>query len=405
MECSLSKAVYLAPLRELLVTEPPDFTVWLHGRSGLFKSEVAALAQAHWGDFSRMTLPASFVATGNALERLTFATKDAILVCDDYFPARNRREADAMDQTAARLLRGVGNGSGRSRMRRDTTMRPDLPPRGVTLATGERLPDGYSTNARLFLLSLTPTAQDDIASRLAKAQVQGTVPPRHECLYPVDCSTLGHAPRHPAKRFRELRRLAYAPGNHFRQPSQIAYLQLAWEVFTTFALEVGALDPDSRTALPAGRLEDAHNDRTAAEPGPAWDEVQNAASWPCSLMASPVSTPTSKISTAIAPLMGMPGGGCVSHATIGMVMHITNYNATPGHAAGPCRRGLAVSLPRASLPVCSQSSTGCKQRVSGRVDHDPQTSSRWGNDRDGNRIWTGTADGQTAGRQWHAKGH
>ena len=149
-------AVYLAPLRELLVTEPPDFTVWLHGRSGLFKSEVAALAQAHWGDFSRMTLPASFVATGNALERLTFATKDAILVCDDYFPARNRREADAMDQTAARLLRGVGNGSGRSRMRQDTTMRPDLPPRGVTLATGERLPDGYSTNARLFLLSLTP---------------------------------------------------------------------------------------------------------------------------------------------------------------------------------------------------------------------------------------------------------
>ena len=193
-------AVYLAPLRELLVTEPPDFTVWLHGRSGLFKSEVAALAQAHWGDFSRMTLPASFVATGNALERLTFATKDALLVCDDYFPARNKREADAMDQTAARLLRGVGNGSGRSRMRQDTTMRPDLPPRGVTLATGERLPDGHSTNARLFLLSLTPTAQDDIASRLATGPgVQGTVPPRHECLYPVDCSTLGHAPGHSAK--------------------------------------------------------------------------------------------------------------------------------------------------------------------------------------------------------------
>ena len=44
-----------------------------------------------------------------------------------------------------------------------------------------------------------------------------------------------------------------------------------------------------------------------------------------------------EISTAIAPLMGMPGGGCVSHATIGMVMHITNYSTTPqgtllGHA-------------------------------------------------------------------------
>jgi hypothetical protein len=131
--------VYLAPLRELLATEPPDFTLWVYGRSGLFKSEVAALAQAHWGDFSRMTLPASFVATGNALERLTFATKDALLVCDDYFPARNKREADAMDQAAARLLRGVGNGSGRNRMRHDTTMRPDLPPRASPTAT-RRMP-------------------------------------------------------------------------------------------------------------------------------------------------------------------------------------------------------------------------------------------------------------------------
>ena len=135
-------AVYLAPLRELLAAEAPDFTLWVYGRSGLFKSELAALAQAHWGDFSRMTLPASFVATGNALERLTFATKDALLVCDDYFPARNRREADAMDQAAARLLRGVGNGSGRSRMRHDTTMRPDLPPVGSPSPQGNGCPRG-----------------------------------------------------------------------------------------------------------------------------------------------------------------------------------------------------------------------------------------------------------------------
>src|SRR5262249_46524061 len=144
-------STYLAPLRALLMPEPPDFTVWIQGRSGLFKSELAALIQAHWGDFSRTSLPARFVATGNALERLLFATKDALLVCDDYFPAGNRREAEAMDQTAARLLRGVGNGSGRPRMQRDTTMQPDLPPRGLSLATGERLPEGHSTNARLFL--------------------------------------------------------------------------------------------------------------------------------------------------------------------------------------------------------------------------------------------------------------
>ena len=104
-----------------------------------------------------MTLPASFVATANALERLTFATKDALLVCDDYFPARNKREADSMGQTADRLLRGVGNGSGRPRMRHDTTLRPGpAPARRDAGHGGNASPRGHSTNARLFLLPPRP---------------------------------------------------------------------------------------------------------------------------------------------------------------------------------------------------------------------------------------------------------
>ena len=242
--------VYLAPLRELLAAEAPDFTLWVYGRSGLFKSEIAALAQSHWGAFTRMTLPASFVATANALERLTFATKDALLVCDDYFPARNKREADSMGQTADRLLRGVGNGSGRPRMRHDTTLRPDLPPRGVTLATGERLPEGHSTNARLFLLPLAPTTHDTIVAALTAAQQQ-------TAQYALAMSAyIQWIAQHwemlqatLLPRFRALRQRAYAAESHTRQAAQVAHLALAWDVFTRFAVDAAAMDAATRDTL------------------------------------------------------------------------------------------------------------------------------------------------------------
>ncbi len=78
---------YLPPLRPLLGVHVPDFLLWLLGGSGTFKSELVALAMAHYGDFSRLSLPASFEATANALERLQFDAKDALLAVDDYYPA------------------------------------------------------------------------------------------------------------------------------------------------------------------------------------------------------------------------------------------------------------------------------------------------------------------------------
>ncbi|MDP9363543.1 MAG: DUF3854 domain-containing protein, partial [Chloroflexota bacterium] len=73
----LLAATYLAPLREALGDEVPDFVPWVHGPSGVFKTELIALAQGHFGAFARQNLPASFAATANAVERLAFAAKDA----------------------------------------------------------------------------------------------------------------------------------------------------------------------------------------------------------------------------------------------------------------------------------------------------------------------------------------
>jgi hypothetical protein len=244
---------YLAPLRTLLGGEPPDFTTWVVGPSGHFKSEYAALALAHYGDFTRLTLPATFVATGNALERLCHALQDALLVVDDFFPAGDRRQHEAMNQTVSRLLRGIGNQAGRQRMRHDTSMRSDLPPRCLVLATGERLPQGHSTNARVFLVTIAAMAEaarQTWAQKLSDAQRQ-----RHH----LPLAMAGYLQwlaqhwqrwtREIPARFHTLRDAAYQAESHTREPSQVAYLQLAWDLFTAYAVDAGAIDQAERESI------------------------------------------------------------------------------------------------------------------------------------------------------------
>ncbi len=56
-----------------------DFSLFLAGPSGAFKSETAALAQQHFGaDMDSRHLPASWTSTENALEGLAFMAKDAL---------------------------------------------------------------------------------------------------------------------------------------------------------------------------------------------------------------------------------------------------------------------------------------------------------------------------------------
>jgi len=76
----LLTAAYAAPLAEIVI---PDFTIWLWGGTGSFKSTLAALILSHYGDFSETNLPLSFESTSNALERNLFLAKDVLTVVDD----------------------------------------------------------------------------------------------------------------------------------------------------------------------------------------------------------------------------------------------------------------------------------------------------------------------------------
>jgi hypothetical protein len=104
-----------------------DFSKFLYGRTGTFKTELSALHQQHF-DFHARRLPTAFTSTANTNEMLAFIAKDAVLVVDEFHPPASGREREHMNRDAARLLRSQGNATGRRRIRPDGTLRPSKPP-------------------------------------------------------------------------------------------------------------------------------------------------------------------------------------------------------------------------------------------------------------------------------------
>jgi hypothetical protein len=148
----LQGAAYRAPLCS---TKPVDTTVFLLADTGRFKTEVTVPGQQHYGaGFHRNRLPGEWSGTANSLERITFDARDALSVIDDYAPASTVLETAKLQATAARLIRNVGNTSGRTRLQADTTARPTYFPRCALVSSGEDLPAGgtRSVLACLFVV-------------------------------------------------------------------------------------------------------------------------------------------------------------------------------------------------------------------------------------------------------------
>jgi hypothetical protein len=228
-----------------------DFSLHLMGQSGVFKSEVAALMQRHYGtEMDARHLPASWSSTGNSLESVAFAAKDALLVVDDFAPSGNAADVTRLHREAERLLRAQGNSAGRGRMRRDGTLAPAKPPRGLILSTGEDAPRGQSLRARILLLEADKNdidadaltqRQSDAAAGLYTMSMAGFVSwlaPQ----YAQICTRL-------AAERSELRDAGARSGQHARTPGILADLALGLRYFLDFAASAGAIDATVRAEL------------------------------------------------------------------------------------------------------------------------------------------------------------
>ncbi|MDY6912650.1 MAG: DUF3854 domain-containing protein, partial [Chloroflexota bacterium] len=146
-------SMYLSPLCEIL---NPAFTLWLYGHTGSFKSVLSALALCHFGEFTYLTLPASWRDTANRLEWAMAMLKDLPLVIDDWHPAPSIAAQRELESKAEIVVRGQGNRAGRGRLRADASPRDSYIPRGLVISTGEQLPGGESHASRLFVLEPEP---------------------------------------------------------------------------------------------------------------------------------------------------------------------------------------------------------------------------------------------------------
>jgi len=239
-------AVYRAVLGET------DFSLHLAGASGVFKSEVAALLQRHFGQgFDREHLPMTWQSTANANEGVGFAAKDALMVIDDFVPLGSAIERQRQYRDADRLLRAQGNRQGRNRMNADLSLREGRAPRCLFVSTGEEVPRGHSLAARLLILDV---AKGDIEPvKLTACQHDAHVGLYAQAMAAHLAWLAGRLDRvhELVAEFKpDLREAERQGGEHPRTPGIAADLFLGFAFFLCFAVDSKAI-----TAAEADRLE------------------------------------------------------------------------------------------------------------------------------------------------------
>jgi hypothetical protein len=236
-------AMFRAPLADAL---PPDFTLWLEGQTGKFKSTISALFLSHFGEFDVSHLPGSWKSTANSLEKMAFTLKDTPMVIDDYAPTQV--DAGELRAKASSLVRAQGNLAARGRLRSNLEQQHSFPPRGIIISTGEQHPPGHSLLARMLVIDVAPGAIDK--TKLSRAQDQAPLL-RHAMAGYLQwlASRMDVARDKLDKDFHSTRDRATREGGHLRVPEILAHLDLGLNSGLTYAEEVGAVTSDEALAL------------------------------------------------------------------------------------------------------------------------------------------------------------
>lgn len=234
--------VYGAIFRAVL--GDPDHGGHLAGGTGVYKTELAALAQQHFGAaMDSRHLPTTWASTANSIEGLAFIAKDALVTVDDFAPGGTLVDVQRLHASAARLFRAAGNRAGRNRMRADATLTAPRPPRGLVLSTGEDVPRGQSVLARMFVVEIgegdvdrdaLSRCQTDAAAGLYTLALAGFIrwlapqldDARRELRAAIDAARRAAAP---------------ARGMHARTVDIRAGLLFGLVLYVRFATEIGAI--------------------------------------------------------------------------------------------------------------------------------------------------------------------
>ena len=150
----LFATVFLCPLVSMFAY-PPNFSLFLYGKSGVFKSTFARLMLSFFGTFNSLASLPNFTDTSNSIELNSHILKDTLMVIDDLHPSTDKRVAQDMVNICQRLIYQAANRTGRGRNNSDSTAKTRFFPRGMLCITSEQKMDVTSTIARLFTVEIT----------------------------------------------------------------------------------------------------------------------------------------------------------------------------------------------------------------------------------------------------------
>lgn len=219
---------YLAPLTTLL-RPMPNFAVYLHGFTGVFKTTLACLCLSHFGSFDSVNNLSNFEDTANAVEKRSFELKDILHCVDDYHPSYRRVDAQIKESLAQRTIRAYSNRSARHRLKSDTTERGAYIPRGLLLMTGEEIPSLQSTNARICVIDINDGDID--TDKLTEIQTKAHLLPAAMTSYIIWIrDRINDIQGKFAQDFTKLRDKAYKEGHHLKLPEQTAFLQFSLDM-------------------------------------------------------------------------------------------------------------------------------------------------------------------------------
>ncbi len=214
------------------------------GDTGIFKTARAAVYQAFYGsEFTPETLPAGWESTDNALDKILWRAKDALLTIDDFKPAQSTGEATRQYSKADRVIRGSANQQGRQRLKRNSADQTTFISRGGLRSTGEIPPVGQSLRARMLVRAcqrgdITKAWLDD-AQEAARKGVYARV---------MSAFIQWAAPRfdrfnitHIENIWRDKLAAKLKEGYHARTASNIAECYTGFALFLAFAIKAGAI--------------------------------------------------------------------------------------------------------------------------------------------------------------------
>jgi len=265
----LFSILYLSVLTTLLEPQP-NFSGYLYGESGCYKTTLALLLLSHFGSFQSANNLSNFEDTANALMRRAFTLKDTLMVVDDYHPTTHSHDTKSKETIAQRLIRSFANRTDRGRLNPDGSEKGRHEPRGMLLITGEDLVSVQSTLARALVIEIKKGYID--TEKMAELQKKSDLLPSAMFSFISWLKErIDSIKKEFSERFMSLRTLAFNDTIHRRLPELSAFLQFSYEIILSWAVDKEVItekDKITRMAESWGVFKDAikeHSDRLQQE--------------------------------------------------------------------------------------------------------------------------------------------